>query len=282
MFRSAFSIWGRDMLVMRRSIISELLAVTAYPLTLYLAFGVGLKGYIADVGGIPYPLFIAPGLISMTAVNAAFDESSWSMWFHRRVQRTIEEYRVTPITVYDIVIGKIISGFCQGAIKGVAVAVVISGFTGNSEQNKDVVRKFNRIPFKKINPYTAECEYFAGCVLAGCPPAVNGPDNALTIADVTDEDGNVTAKTDAVERAVQRALETLADRPRLPGEPQVVHDGGPQFVGHDWLQFMHAVGATDVPSQLVSGYIGRCDRHAQRTHNSTGRRMGRRGGVMHT
>jgi lipooligosaccharide transport system permease protein len=125
MFRGAFSIWGRDMLVLRRSLFSELLAVIAYPLTLYLAFGIGLKGYIADVEGVPYALFIAPGLISMTAVNAAFDESSWSMLFHRRVQQTIEEYRVNPITVYDIVIGKIISGFFQGALKGVAVGVVI-------------------------------------------------------------------------------------------------------------------------------------------------------------
>lgn len=125
MFRGAFSIWGRDMLVLRRSLFSELLAVIAYPLTLYLAFGIGLKGYIADVEGVPYAVFIAPGLISMTAVNAAFDDSAWSMWFHRRVQHTIEEYRVNPITVYDIVIGKIISGFCQGAIKGVAVGMVI-------------------------------------------------------------------------------------------------------------------------------------------------------------
>jgi len=113
------------MLVLRRSILSELLAVVAYPLTLYLAFGIGLRGYIADVEGVPYALFIAPGLISMTAVNAAFDDSAWSMWFHRRVQHTIEEYRVNPITVYDIVVGKIISGFCQGAIKGVAVGLVI-------------------------------------------------------------------------------------------------------------------------------------------------------------
>lgn len=125
MFKGAFSIWGRDMLVLKRSIISELIAVVAYPLTLYLAFGFGLKGYITDVNGVPYPLFIAPGLISMTAVNAAFDESSWSMWFHRRVQRTIEEYRVTPVTVYDIVIGKIFSGFSQGAIKGAVVFLVI-------------------------------------------------------------------------------------------------------------------------------------------------------------
>ncbi|UFS72793.1 ABC transporter permease [Geomonas sp. RF6] len=125
MLKGAFSIWGRDMLVLRRSIFSELLSVVAYPLTLYLAFGFGLRGYIADVEGIPYPLFIAPGLITMTAVNAAFDESSWSMWFHRKVQRTIEEYRVTPVTVYDIVIGKIFSGFSQGAIKGAVVFLVI-------------------------------------------------------------------------------------------------------------------------------------------------------------
>ena len=125
MIKGAFSIWGRDMLVLRRSIISELVAVIAYPLTLYLAFGFGLKGYISNVGGVPYPLFIAPGLISMTAVNAAFDDSSWSMWFHRRVQRTIEEYRVTPVTVFDIVIGKIFSGFTQGAIKGAVVFLVI-------------------------------------------------------------------------------------------------------------------------------------------------------------
>lgn len=125
MFRGAITIWRRDLLVLRRSIFSEFLAVIAYPLTLYLAFGIGLKGYIAEVEGVPYALFIAPGLISMTAVSAAFTESAWSMWFHRRVQHTIEEYRVSPITVYDIVIGKIISGFSQGAIKGVAVAVVI-------------------------------------------------------------------------------------------------------------------------------------------------------------
>ena len=125
MLRGAFSIFGRDLIVLRRSLFSELLAVVASPLTLYLAFGFGLKGYITAVEGVPYAVFIAPGLISMTAVLAAFEESAWSMWFHRRVQKTIEEYRVTPITVYDIVIGKLISGFAQGGIKGVAVAIVI-------------------------------------------------------------------------------------------------------------------------------------------------------------
>ena len=61
MFVVAFPIWRRDMLVLRRSLFSELLAVVAYPLTLYLAFGIGLKGYISDVEGMPYAHFHRAG-----------------------------------------------------------------------------------------------------------------------------------------------------------------------------------------------------------------------------
>jgi len=117
------------MLVLRRSILSELVAVLAYPLTIYLAFGIGMKGYIGLVQGVPYSLFIAPGLITMTAVNAAYSESVWSLWFHRRVQFTIDSYRVTPVSVSEIVIAKIFSGFTHGLVKGLAVALVIFSIT---------------------------------------------------------------------------------------------------------------------------------------------------------
>jgi len=83
--RGALAIWWRDMLVLKRSILSELVAVVAYPLTIYLAFGIGMQGYIGLVDGAPYSMFIAPGLITMTAVNAAYNESVWSLCFHRRV-----------------------------------------------------------------------------------------------------------------------------------------------------------------------------------------------------
>jgi ABC-type polysaccharide/polyol phosphate export permease len=127
--RGSLAIWRRDMLVLRRSILSELVAVVAYPLTLYLAFGIGMKGYIGLVEGVPYSLFIAPGLITMTAVNAAYNESVWSLWFHRRVQFTIESYRVTPVSVSEIVVAKIFSGFTHGLVKGLTVALVIFAIT---------------------------------------------------------------------------------------------------------------------------------------------------------
>lgn len=75
----------------------------------------------------------------------------------------------------------------------------------------------------------------------------------------------LTAKTDAVERAVQRALDTLVGRPRVSGEPQIVHDGGPQFIGHDWLQFMQAVGATDVRTHPYHPQSNGLDERVHRT-----------------
>ena len=126
----AFCIWQRDMRVLRRNLISEAATVMAFPLTFFLTFGMGLKGYIQDVEGISYALFVVPGLISMTAIQGAFDDGSWGMWFHRIVQKTIEEYRVNPITVTDIIVGKIISGFTSGVLKGLSVGVCLLVLTG--------------------------------------------------------------------------------------------------------------------------------------------------------
>ena len=49
----------------------------------------------------------------------------------------------------------------------------------DAAQDKDVERKFTRIPFKSIDPYTAECAYFADCILNGRQPEINGAKNAL-------------------------------------------------------------------------------------------------------
>jgi transposase InsO family protein len=56
----------------------------------------------------------------------------------------------------------------------------------------------------------------------------------------------ITAKAEDVVSAGQRAIDTLAGRERRPGEPEIVHDGGPQFIGHEWADFVKAVGVTNV------------------------------------
>jgi len=74
------------------------------------------------------------------------------------------------------------------SVGGVLEAMLLAGAAGyDAQQSKDVVRKFQKVPFPKVNPYTAECAYFADCILQRRPPALNDGRNALTIADLTDK-----------------------------------------------------------------------------------------------
>jgi len=76
---------------------------------------------------------------------------------------------------------------------GQSVGGTVEGIFGlgaggyDAAQNKDVARKFRKIPFPKVNPYTAECEYFADCVLRNRAPEINGPENALRIIKLTEK-----------------------------------------------------------------------------------------------
>jgi predicted dehydrogenase len=63
---------------------------------------------------------------------------------------------------------------------GKAEAMLGLGEAGyDAAQSKDVVRKFQRIAFPAVNPYAAECSYFADCILRGQPPAVNDARSAV-------------------------------------------------------------------------------------------------------
>jgi predicted dehydrogenase len=57
----------------------------------------------------------------------------------------------------------------------------------DAAQDKDVARKFQPIRFDKINPYTAECRYFAECILEKRQPPINGPKNALHVLGLTEK-----------------------------------------------------------------------------------------------
>jgi predicted dehydrogenase len=57
----------------------------------------------------------------------------------------------------------------------------------DASQKKDIEREFVRIPYKRVNPYTAECDYFARCILERRPPEINGGRNAVHIMSLVDK-----------------------------------------------------------------------------------------------
>jgi predicted dehydrogenase len=123
------------------------------------------------------------------------DASTTLIEFKNGAQATVDCFYCIPdeasrtrLEVY----GSIGSILTEGTI-GQSHAGKMEGILGlgpaayDAQQRKDVVRKFERIPFRTVNPYTAECEYFANCVLTQTMPDINGPDNALVIAEMTEK-----------------------------------------------------------------------------------------------
>ena len=56
----------------------------------------------------------------------------------------------------------------------------------DAAQDKEAARKLQKVPFKAVNPYTAECAYFADSILNRRPPELNDSRNALRIATIAD------------------------------------------------------------------------------------------------
>lgn len=121
-------IWPIGKKVIRQetqSWMNELLTTLAIPLTFFLAFGLGLREYIANVEGVPYIVFLAPGLVSMTILNEAYRTGAWGLWLDRWHQKMLDEYRIKPITTSDIIIGEILGGFLLALLKGAIVAIIL-------------------------------------------------------------------------------------------------------------------------------------------------------------
>jgi transposase InsO family protein len=79
---------------------------------------------------------------------------------------------------------------------------------------------------------------------------------------------NLTMQADLVMLAVQEALETLPSR--RPGEPQLVHDHGSQFISREWRTFVTLAGAGDIRTRVAHPESnGRLER-LHRTHREEG------------
>lgn len=79
---------------------------------------------------------------------------------------------------------------------------------------------------------------------------------------------NMTMHADLVMLAVQEALDKLETR--RPGEPQLVHDWGSQFISREWRTFVTLAGAGDIRTRVAHPESnGRLER-LHRTHREEG------------
>ena len=77
--------------------------------------------------------------------------------------------------------GAVLTEGTIGQSQGGRMEAILDGATAgyDAKQSKDVARKFQRVAFPAVNPYTAECSYLADCILNNRPPAINDAASAI-------------------------------------------------------------------------------------------------------
>ncbi len=117
----------------------------------------------------------------------AEDASTTLLEFASGAQATVDSFFCIPdeasrtrLEVYGSRGSVLSQGTVGQSTGGVLEGILdLGGADYDAQQDKDVARTLQPIPFDAINPYKAECEHFAACVLAGHAPEINGVENAV-------------------------------------------------------------------------------------------------------
>lgn len=118
-------IWARNFLVFRKYFVTSILPYFAEPLLFILALGYGLGLFVGQIGGVSYPQFLAPGILSSSAMFAASYECTYSTFVRMHFQKTFDAVLSTPVMVQDIVAGEIVWGATKSLISGACIFSVI-------------------------------------------------------------------------------------------------------------------------------------------------------------
>jgi ABC-2 type transport system permease protein len=118
-----YSVLWADLRNLRRHLRSLVATSLIQPLLYLVAFGYGL-GQGVNIGGVSYLAFVIPGIIALTAFSTSFSGASAKLQVDRLFYKTFDEYLMSPVSLYSIVVGKALVGVVRGLITSVSILVV--------------------------------------------------------------------------------------------------------------------------------------------------------------
>jgi ABC-2 type transport system permease protein len=80
-------------------------------------FGLSLGGRIREIDGVPYEVFIVPGLITMAMIQAAYANNSASV-FQARFDRYLNDVLASPMRSWEINLGLALGGVVRAGLIG--------------------------------------------------------------------------------------------------------------------------------------------------------------------
>jgi ABC-2 type transport system permease protein len=108
-----------------QTLLSPIVTTTLY----FVVFGFSLGSRLRDVDGVPYARFIVPGLVTLGVVSNAYLNTASSL-FVMKLQGTIFDLLVSPLSYGDVLAGFVGAAVLRGMLVGVVMWAVAGAFAG--------------------------------------------------------------------------------------------------------------------------------------------------------
>lgn len=115
-------IW-KEMLLIRKKPWRFLASSLVMPVLYLVTFGWGL-GRGMNVSGGTYLEFVLPGILALSAMNNSFSPVSASLNISKLYTKTLEEVLVSPVSPWDIVLGRTLTGLIRGVFSALMLMLV--------------------------------------------------------------------------------------------------------------------------------------------------------------
>jgi len=93
-----------------------------------LVFVVATKGARPGAAGVPFPQFVAPGLIMMSILNNAFANSSSSL-IQAKIMGTSPDFLTPPLSAFELCAGFSLGAATRGVLVGLVTAIAAWPFS---------------------------------------------------------------------------------------------------------------------------------------------------------
>jgi lipooligosaccharide transport system permease protein len=115
--RHVLAMVERNMMIYRRSV-TPLVFGLVEPVMYLLTIGFGVGALVGAVPGVNvrYPVFVAPAILATTAMNTAFNQTSFGVFTRIKTDLTYEAIVPTPLSVTDIAVGEVASAVLNGLL----------------------------------------------------------------------------------------------------------------------------------------------------------------------
>ena len=119
----------RECLRVTRLWTQTVLAPVVASILFIIVFGLSLGSRIREIEGYDYQLFIVPGLIAMAMVQAAYNNTSSSV-FQARQDRYIDDLLSAPMHPWQLNLGYTVGGIVRSLAIGVSLMLLALPLTG--------------------------------------------------------------------------------------------------------------------------------------------------------